>query len=94
MALTETPTLYDAELRNAFFLRVGDQYILIGEIYKDTRGRFSDGVDVRTSYIKEHIAPDLFRTYNTTYKVAFHSKVEWAEEYTKAFMERFNYARG
>lgn len=42
---------------------------LVGIIYDDQRGRFPDGVYVRTSYLVEKIGEDVYRTLNTVYQV-------------------------
>lgn len=59
----------DAYLRNATLVEVGDGVILIGEIYGDRKKRFADGESVRTSFVKQSLGHDIFKTKNSVYDV-------------------------
>lgn len=53
-----------AKLKNAY--RIGDVYF--GDIYGDTRGRFSDGTPVRTSKVLS-VNGNLVTTQNSIYEI-------------------------
>lgn len=46
--------------------------IILGRIYGDTKGRFSDGESIKTSPIIEHVKPDIYLTENSAYRVEFY----------------------
>lgn len=56
-------------------------YRIVGNIYKDSKGRFTDGTEVTTSYIK-YVVEDLdtgdiiVMTNNTNYKIVGDHNIE------------------
>lgn len=61
-----------ATLKNAY--RVGDDIRspnIRGQIYGDTRNRFSDGTWIYTSRIQEELPENIFKTLYSVYKVEF-----------------------
>ena len=83
----ESPGLtIDAEIRNAFPVSTtSNRWIIIGDIYNDSRGRFNDGHPIRTTAVEEFFPPNVFRTKNTTYRVEFLANANWSQEALKAF---------
>lgn len=57
--------MYTGVLRNAY--RDGDR--LVGVVFADTKGRFSDGELIRTSAITQEQPDDVFETKFSVYKV-------------------------
>ncbi|AGS81131.1 hypothetical protein [Caulobacter phage Cr30] len=57
---------YDAILRDWAEVNWGDSKVLIGKIFEDSKGRFLDGMEVRTSSLKS-IVDNIATTKNTRY---------------------------
>lgn len=62
----------DAILRKAYKLYIGDAYVLLGQIFGDTKKRFTDGTEVRTSKIVQEYGDNLVKTKSGTVYL-----VEW-----------------
>ncbi|CAH1656892.1 hypothetical protein CHELA1G11_11188 [Hyphomicrobiales bacterium] len=59
-------TLYDASIYTGIYGRVA-----VGWIYGDRKGRFADGMQIRTSVIVEDLPDNVVRTRNSVYKLVF-----------------------
>lgn len=59
---------YTAELHNVRLLSREGWTIAIGIVYKDSKGRFYDGEEIRTSKIVA-LSGDVLITLNSTYKL-------------------------
>jgi hypothetical protein len=55
----------DAILRNTRFFDIGDKQVAYGNIYEDSKGRFPDGEQVKTSVVVD-IQEDKFLTKSGT----------------------------
>lgn len=60
---------YDAELHNWRRESFGEHFVYVGTIFNDKKGRFDDGLIVRTSY-EVKTDGDILQTRNTRYKLA------------------------
>ncbi len=63
-----------ANLKNAFRYQRGEVILYYGEIEHDTKGRWSNGVPIRTSQVihesdKQEDGSVIVKTLNSTYKV-------------------------
>ncbi|CAH1665595.1 MULTISPECIES: hypothetical protein [unclassified Chelatococcus] len=63
---TPDATIYDASIHTSIFGRV-----VVGKIYGDGKGRFADGMPIRTSAIVEDLPDNTVRTRNSVYKLVF-----------------------
>jgi hypothetical protein len=63
---TPDATLYEASIVTSIHGRVA-----VGKIYGDGKGRFADGMQIRTSVIVEDLPDNVVRTRNSVYKLVF-----------------------
>lgn len=63
---------FDAELKDAHWgiTTQGNRY-LNGYIFSDSKGRFPDGILVRTSHVTKEFGDGRYATVNSIYKVTF-----------------------
>jgi hypothetical protein len=77
-------------LRNARRLGAGEHHrapCLSGEIYGDTKGRFTDGEAVVTSTITEELPDDVFKTTFSAYRVESWAAADPALEALEAVLK-------
>lgn len=65
-----------ATIKNAAWEQWGSSPLIIGLIYGDVKGRFPDGKAIHTSKVLDEIAPGVYRTRNSVYRVEFAPKYQ------------------
>lgn len=63
-----------ADLKNATKQPHGNGFVLVGDIYGDSNGRFRNGDNVHTSFVTRELSGDVFVTRNSVYRV-----LSWAD---------------
>lgn len=60
--------MYDAELHNWSRYSLSKKAVYFGNIWHDSKGRFADGQEIRTS-LEESVEDGILQTMNTRYKL-------------------------
>jgi hypothetical protein len=59
----------DGVLKSVWREMWGDKFMLHGFIYDDRKRRFKDSTPIHTSLVIETLAPNVFKTMNSIYRV-------------------------